>query len=878
MTEHVIIAANWALWGKHPGSNDDYSVLSCSAGQFSKADFAAILSRFAPGTPSVHRAGPGKLPWVTLSWVGIDANLHLGIAVQDAANQVDGAGRPITRTSYFCVPFEAMARKAISYASLFEQVQALELPATDGEPVPLRLGSLDTEELALSLEDFGEDTVCTTASMLLGGPVSIIQADTSRLPERLRFLDAVAAMLPYGYRAKYTAATWSDSGIRHRIRLAFAERPRENACQVIWRQPADMSAGSPAAQRYLAQLRRVRGRNPDSGRPTSRTDVIARLAGHIVPHKFEDSQYAITCVREIDLPFAVLADVRVGQADLAEIRQVFDQLRIKELVPDGRRTMLAGLVSFGDQADVARLQMWWEPIVQDQPDTVLPALTTTARRLLWAPSPSQSVHFYLQLAAMSGVADGLLASLITPPSAAAVPAAALAHAAQLLVDWIFASGLPGRRQRIAEQLATDFRQTLATLPANPAVACEMAAQLAISGPDARSAVEWLAARLPALLAPFQAIVAAHPRQVDARAIDQLYSAGWDCVRTLLAADSSLARLDSVLPGLTGWLINHGRLDPPERTFWRDQLLELRPSTIADQASADLALLVLGDYPRWLLSAAQQSDWPVYRDRFVGQSSKLGLRLGTTDGDRLSETLCRFLDRPDWPISAEQAIAVADLTQRLTEGHRKSILLGLVASVLWNDPAARQQASTDRWLARIDRGLIQRGVQYSLRRLQPGVRLDRLAVLCERGFDVGLHPDDAGKAFAESAALAMRSGGAEILDALRVNYGLESARDSGGSLLRRMTVITGPVGEPDSAGEQQAPGGLIAWIGRALGRSDAGQGQGAPVSAELTKEQREQLKRWQDWIDVFTKAARKARQRRLADGPDQAVGQQWQVTR
>ena len=79
----------------------------------------------------------------------------------------------------------------------------------DGDPVPLTLPSLDPHELTHSISEFGELAVATTAALLLSGPVSIIGAGASTLEERLRFIDAVAALLPYGCRTGYSAATWS---------------------------------------------------------------------------------------------------------------------------------------------------------------------------------------------------------------------------------------------------------------------------------------------------------------------------------------------------------------------------------------------------------------------------------------------------------------------------------------------------------------------------------------------------------------------------------------------------------------------------------------------------------------------------------------------
>ena len=47
------------------------------------------------------------------------------------------------------------------------------------------------------------------------------------------------ALLPYGYRASYTATTWSDTAAsEQRFRVVFAHRARDEASRVTWRAAA----------------------------------------------------------------------------------------------------------------------------------------------------------------------------------------------------------------------------------------------------------------------------------------------------------------------------------------------------------------------------------------------------------------------------------------------------------------------------------------------------------------------------------------------------------------------------------------------------------------------------------------------------------------
>jgi hypothetical protein len=55
----------------------------------------------------------------------------------------------------------------------------------------------------------------------------VLKAQQIPVDERLGFIDTVMALLPYGFRAKMTAATWTRATYRdHRFRLFFSDAPR----------------------------------------------------------------------------------------------------------------------------------------------------------------------------------------------------------------------------------------------------------------------------------------------------------------------------------------------------------------------------------------------------------------------------------------------------------------------------------------------------------------------------------------------------------------------------------------------------------------------------------------------------------------------------
>src|SRR6185437_2471688 len=202
----VKLDAHWALHGKRPGSRQDYGVLAAST-LFSHDEFASIVAHFSPGTPPTQRPSAddtplrdrdvGELPWIILNWAGKDDELQLGLAILRATAEVDGVGRQIAETSCFFISYAALAKNGqeVSYADLYEAVKDRPLPRQDGPPITLEVPTLDREEMARRVATIGERSVSLVADRLLSGPVTITRADGTSPVERLRFLDAVAAML-----------------------------------------------------------------------------------------------------------------------------------------------------------------------------------------------------------------------------------------------------------------------------------------------------------------------------------------------------------------------------------------------------------------------------------------------------------------------------------------------------------------------------------------------------------------------------------------------------------------------------------------------------------------------------------------------------------
>ncbi|GII88100.1 hypothetical protein Ssi03_60900 [Sphaerisporangium siamense] len=236
------ITAAWALWGKQPGTGDEDAVLAHGQGPFSRDEYATIIARYAPGFTA-------DLPQVTMSWVSDGSALYTGMAVQEWSHHRDAFGRNIPVTRYFCVPFARLAEGPAAYAGLYEALGGCALPA-DG-PLEVQVSALDPRATA---DAAGAKAMEAAALLVTGDPVCVVGAEAEPLEARLRFLDAVTSLLPYGFRSRLTASTWTDAASHHRIALSFARHAPAGAHAVSWTGEADAEGLPQVARRYMTAL------------------------------------------------------------------------------------------------------------------------------------------------------------------------------------------------------------------------------------------------------------------------------------------------------------------------------------------------------------------------------------------------------------------------------------------------------------------------------------------------------------------------------------------------------------------------------------------------------------------------------------------------
>jgi len=239
----VPVIAQWALEGKQP-DGEDYRILACSTGDLTRRHFADALGRFQLGElntlPQVSvsyarlatQPGPGYVA-LAIHWYATEDQRHA-----DGVSQRDNQGRPTAYTSYFCMPYRRLADAAAGYLAMHEALSSVTLGVADGPPIQVPIATPRSRIPAP-----GDLAVRVAPLLLTGRPVCVLGAEGASMLERLEFIDTVMELLPYGFRARMTAATWTRASNRnHRFRLFFSAAPRadEPDYVVTWGEPPEL--------------------------------------------------------------------------------------------------------------------------------------------------------------------------------------------------------------------------------------------------------------------------------------------------------------------------------------------------------------------------------------------------------------------------------------------------------------------------------------------------------------------------------------------------------------------------------------------------------------------------------------------------------------
>ncbi|MCX4750121.1 hypothetical protein OG455_32180 [Kitasatospora sp. NBC_01287] len=326
---------HWAVLGKRPGEAMGYEVLG---GSLPSERAGRWLWGAQTGTPSVRQhAGPGELPWrVFLSGVDGEASAACAMVEHDWDGSLDGTGAPIITSRLLLLDWAQASGAGLTWSTLGDAADAVPWPRhQQNTPLSLPLVPASAEALATAVTDLGFDWAATVAALLLGGHLVVVTPAGRPLPppdERVRLVDAIAALLPYGCRRWLSAATWSGAA-EHQLTLSFAESARSAQTEVRYGEAVPASLAEAGAGQYLGELRRLRHKG------FSTTDLVRHLLAAREPLRWRDSAGAFRALREVDLLDSVVAEVRAGGGRVEDVGRALALPRPAVLDP-GRASVL----------------------------------------------------------------------------------------------------------------------------------------------------------------------------------------------------------------------------------------------------------------------------------------------------------------------------------------------------------------------------------------------------------------------------------------------------------------------------------------------------------------------------------------------------------
>lgn len=237
------IPVQWAIRGKEPRGTK-YKILDCSDGALGADDFAEIMTRYPVGAQGDARA-------VSVSRFGHGHAAHLGLSIQDETGGVDWVGRRAVETRYYVVSFGHLRQVPVSYEGMYRTFESLPLPS--GGMFVTRFPALDHDEIARTVTPH---MMRTSALLMTNKRVCVVGAQSASIEDRLRYVDNVASLLPYGMRPQFTASTWASSTGDHKFRLYFADESRGDGYTVDWFQETEFPRDAELAHWYFSLIRR----------------------------------------------------------------------------------------------------------------------------------------------------------------------------------------------------------------------------------------------------------------------------------------------------------------------------------------------------------------------------------------------------------------------------------------------------------------------------------------------------------------------------------------------------------------------------------------------------------------------------------------------
>ncbi|WP_406333533.1 hypothetical protein [Streptomyces sp. NBC_00203] len=321
------LTAHWAVLGKYPGQTMGYEVLRSSLPDDRASTY--LWKASATGAPG-DRDPEGGLPWRVFLG-GTDTHPEPVCASVETTwdGSTDGTGAPSYTWRLTLLEWAEAGRAALTWSGI-DRALLSDPPALPGDAVPMAVAVPHTPsaELAEVVDQLGFDWAAGVAALLLDyRQVAITPSPGKALPDvtdRVRVLDAVCSLLPYGCRAWLSAATWTGPS-QHDLRLFFASAARTGQVTAVLGGSPPGEPRDEAARAYLHGLRRLRAKTGDT------TEIVAYLLTDAEPATAPRPVAALRTLREADLMDVVVEEIQSGGGEFVDVRRVLERYPAESL-------------------------------------------------------------------------------------------------------------------------------------------------------------------------------------------------------------------------------------------------------------------------------------------------------------------------------------------------------------------------------------------------------------------------------------------------------------------------------------------------------------------------------------------------------------------
>jgi len=419
-----LVAVQWALISKDAGSAKDYGILDGSGGSPQTGDLSGIaFSQIAGTPPAALRSREGKSTgpiWATFGAFPVEGAPGGGGRVLSVALQhpwqlaSDSDGRPIWPKDFFACSYQDVAGASAPYRTLYHAVVG-QLPYLEtGQPAWAALGADSpghVRELLARAEEAFDWLAAVAANLLDDKTVVVSGVQDLPLDGRLQLVDAIAALLPYGYRADLSASTEVGDGFTRSIRLILTDRPVDNVLTIdrFGHPPVPVT---PTADKYYHMLLRKRSLLDQENRPGAR-EVLLHLWKQTEPRLFREPGPALQILEDFQHTADITWQARNERPNLELARKVFSErpgvaAAIWPGLPEKNKRGLIGQLIADPARESGRILADHWPVVGKI------AIQLAQQRLDAGNADAAGRILHLMQASRPAEADGLLQELLLP--------------------------------------------------------------------------------------------------------------------------------------------------------------------------------------------------------------------------------------------------------------------------------------------------------------------------------------------------------------------------------------------------------------------------------------------------------------------------------